>query len=91
MIHSLDFDQTIAVFLLLLCVHERDCLSSPFTSSAGGALLGFYELFGLSQLINKATHKDAKLDLEISEYPGTVSYHLHLGTSDHIATYLDVL
>ena len=38
-----------------------------------------------SLLIDKATRRNAILDLAISEYPGTVSYHPHLGTSDHIA------
>ena len=60
-------------------IHEHDWLSSPFTSSDGTALCGFCELFGLSQLIDRATRRDAILDLAISEYPGTVSYHSHLG------------
>ena len=47
-------------------VHECDWLNSPFNSSAGTALHGFCELFGLSQLIDKATRWNAILDLAIS-------------------------
>ena len=69
-------------------VHECDRLSSPFMSLAGTALRKFCELFGLSQLVDKGTRKDAVLDLAISKYTGTVSYHPHLGTSDHIAIFV---
>ena len=69
-------------------VHERDWLGSPFTSSAGSALHGFCELFGLSQLVDKGTRKDAILDLVISKHAVTVSYYPLLGTSDHIAIFV---
>jgi len=69
-------------------VHECDWLGSPFTSPTGSALHEFCELFGLSQSVDRGTHKEAILDLAISEYTGTVSYHPHLGTSDHIAIFV---
>ena len=69
-------------------VHDRDWLGSPFTSPAGAALCGFCEMFGLSQLVEQGTRRDAILDLAISEHAGTVSYHPHLGTSDHIAIFV---
>jgi len=56
-------------------VHEREWLGSPFTFHAGTALREFCELFGLSQLVDQGTGKDAILDLAISEHTGTVSYH----------------
>ena len=69
-------------------VHESDWLGSAFTSPAGTALRNFCELFGLSQLVDRGTRKEAILDLAISEHTGTVSYYPHLGTSDHIAVFL---
>ena len=65
-------------------VHERYWLGSPFTSPAGNTLWEYCEVFGLSQLVDKRTRNDAILDLAISEYSETVSYHTHLGTSDLI-------
>ena len=65
-------------------VHEHEWLGSSFTSATGAALHGFYELYGLTQLVDQGTCKDAILDLAISEYTGTVSYHPHLETSDHV-------
>ena len=42
--------------------HEGDWLGSSFTSPAGTALHNFCELFGLSQLVDKANCRDAISD-----------------------------
>ena len=52
-------------------VHESDWLGSAFTSPAGTALRNFCELFGLSQLVDRGTRKEAILDLAISEQTRT--------------------
>ena len=44
-------------------MHERNWLSSPFTSAAGTAAREFCETFGLQQLVDRPTHKNAILDL----------------------------
>jgi len=69
-------------------VHEHDWLSSPFTSAAGTAARGFCETFGLQQLVDQPTHKNAILDLVMTEYSGSVTYHPHLGSSDHIGLFV---
>ena len=65
-------------------VYEHKWLDSSFTYAVGDALCGFCKLYGLSQLVDQGTCDNAILDLAISEYTGTVFYHPHLGTSDHI-------
>lgn len=65
-------------------VYEHEWLGSSFNYAVGIALCGFCKLYGLSQLVDQGTCDNAILDLVISEYTGTVFYHPHLGTSDHI-------
>ena len=58
-------------------------------SPAGTALHNFCELFGLSQLVDRGIHKEAILDFAISEHIETVFYYPHLGTSDHLAVFVN--
>jgi len=47
-------------------------------------------MFGLQQLVDRATCRNAILDLAITEYSGTVTYHPHLESSDHISLFLNL-
>jgi len=69
-------------------VQEQEWLGSPYTSSAGSAFRGFCEAFGLRQLIDQGTRQGAVLDLIITEYAGSVTYHPHLSSSDHIGLFV---
>ena len=69
-------------------VQEQEWLGSPYTSSVGSALRGFCEAFGLRQLIDQGTRQGAVLDLIITEYAASVTYHPHLGSSDHIGLFV---
>ena len=93
LIHSftqlrLDHSQNPVVIVGDFNVHKREWLGSPTTSSAGTAVCGLCETFGQQQLVDRGTCKSTILDLVITECSGTVTYHPHLGSSDHVGLLL---
>ena len=69
-------------------VHESSWLYSTHISSTGTATLDFCESQNLQQLIDFSTHRNAVLDLLLSQHPGSVGQLPKLNTSDHVTVML---
>ena len=74
--------------------HHEEWLGSSTTNLHGRAARDFVSSSGYEQMVTEPTHIDGRvLDLVLTDIPDVVGVRVgsHVGTSDHIAVFMDIV